>query len=168
MPFLVPALICSDLTCGQLIIRQKDMYFVWTFKEGFEVLYVELVTSAMSFDQSDDEKCIVLLKDLLLGIVMEEVFIERGSVDIPIIKEIHLTKPFLQAYLWERIYQLFLELKLAVQKLIKPLNSSLVDVLDGARSFEIVLADMQESAETKWDDKYSSAVTYSCFLFYLQ
>ena len=53
----------------------------------------------MSFDQSDDEKCIVLLKDLLLGIVMEEVFIERGSVDIPIIKEIHLTKPLLQAYL---------------------------------------------------------------------
>lgn len=68
----------------------------------------------MSLDQSYNEKGIVLLKDLLFGIIMEEVFIEGGSIDIPIIEEIHLTEPFLQADLRKRVYQLFFKLELAV------------------------------------------------------
>lgn len=99
MAFLVSAVVCSYLACGQLIIRQKDVNLMRTLKEVLEVLDVKFVTSAVSFDQSDDKKCIVFLKDLLLGIIMKEIFVESGSIDVPIIEEIHLTEPFLQTYL---------------------------------------------------------------------
>lgn len=99
MMILISAFICSYLACGQLIIRQKEVDFMRTLKEGFEVLDVKFVTSAVSFDQSDDKKGIVFLKDLLLSIIMKEIFIECGSIDVPIIEEIHLTEPFLQIYL---------------------------------------------------------------------
>lgn len=168
MPFLISAVVCSDLACGQLIIRQEDMNLMRTLKEVLEVLDVKLVTGAVSLDQSDDKKRIVFLKDLLFGVIMKKILIESGSIDVSIIEEIHLTEPFLQTYLWQRAYQFFFQLELAIQKFIKLLNRSLIDALNGAGTFEIVFADMQKSAETKWSNIYSSAVMYSFFLFYLQ